>query len=279
MKQVNYSWKTQDGLEIEAVEWLPEGKTKAVIALVHGLGEHALRYEYVAQKFTDAGYILSGFDLRGHGRSAGPRGHAPSYDAMMDDIQKSLDEASARHPGLPVFLYGHSLGGNLVLYFSITRQAQVKGAIVTSPGLGTAKPVNGATLFLGKVMYTLAPTFKINNGLDRSGLARDPEVEKKYSADPLVHPYISSRLGLDMLANGKFILENPTKIHWPLLLMQGSADRLVSPELTRKFAEITPKKLVTYKEWEGYYHELHNEPEKDQVIQVMLDWLNTKKGE
>ncbi len=278
MKKNEFSWKSKDGLAMQAVEWLPEKKPKAVVALIHGLGEHALRYQYVAQKFTDAGFILSGFDLRGHGRSEGSRGHAPSYDALMTDIHQSLDEATSRHPGLPVFLYGHSLGGNLVLYFSITHQAQIKGAIVTSPGLGTAKPVSGATLFLGKVMYKLAPTFKINNGLDRTGLARDPEVEKKYSADPLVHPFISSRLGLDFLANGRFIQANPGKLHWPVLLLQGSADRLVSPELTRQFAADAPKALVTYKEWEGYYHELHNEPEKDQVIQVMLEWLSAKLG-
>jgi alpha-beta hydrolase superfamily lysophospholipase len=276
MKQNEFTWKTNDGLNIQAVEWIPEVKIKAVVALVHGVGEHALRYQYVAQKFTDAGYLLSGFDLRGHGRSEGPRGHAPSYDALMDDINKSIDEATTKHPGLPLFLYGHSLGGNLVLYFSITRKADVKGAIVTSPGLGTAEPVKGATLALGKIMYKLMPTFKINNGLDRSGLARDPEVERKYSSDPLVHPFISARLGLDFLESGQFILNNADKIHWPLLVMQGSADRLVSPDLTRQFAGRAPKELVTYKEWEGYYHELHNEPEKDQVIQVMLDWLTAK---
>jgi alpha-beta hydrolase superfamily lysophospholipase len=278
VKQIDFSWKTRDGIDIQAVEWLPEDAPKAIITLVHGLGEHALRYQHVAQKFTDKGYILFGFDLRGHGRSSGPRGHAPSYDALMDDIQRSLDQARSRHPGLPVFLYGHSLGGNLVLYSSLTRQPEVKGAIVTSPGLGTATPVNGVTLFLGNILYKLVPTFKFDNSLDRSGMARDPEVEKKYTADPLVHPFISSRLGLDMLANGMFILENPTKIHSPLLLMQGSADRLVSPELTRKFAENAPKNLVTYKEWEGFYHELHNEPEKDEVIQVMTDWLTARLG-
>lgn len=272
MKQKEFSWKTKDGMKLYAKEWIPDGKVKASIALVHGLGEHIGRYEYVAEAFTEAGYAMTGFDLRGHGKSDGIRGFSTSNDAVMDDISQNIQNAKNDFPNVPTFLYGHSLGGNLVLYYSLTRKPEVKGVIATSPGLGTAKPLPPALLVLTKMLYRLAPSMQINNTLETSGLSRDPEVEKKYLADPLVHPYISPRLALDMFKNGDYCLEHAPEFPLPLLLMQGSEDHLVSVEKTRKFAMAAPMNKITYKQWDGYYHELHNEPEKDNVLKTMIAW-------
>lgn len=273
MQHTEYSWTTKDNLKIFGQEWKPDGKVKGAIALVHGLGEHSGRYKHVAEAFAAAGFSLTAFDLRGHGKSDGIRGHAPSYEAIMSDISQNIELTKEHFPGVPVFLYGHSLGGNLSLYYCITKKPQIKGAIITSPGLGTAKPVSPVTLALGKLLYNLLPSTQLDNGLDRSGLSRDPEVEKKYAEDPLVHPKISARLALDMLNNGKFIIQNASEFPVPLLLMQGSDDQLVNAQLTKTFANAAPLSKVTYKEWAGYYHELHNEPEKAQVLKVMTDWL------
>ena len=260
MLHEEFFWTTKDGLKIFGQEWKPEGKVKGAIALVHGLGEHAGRYQHVAEFFIAKGYSITGFDLRGHGKSDGVRGHAASYDALMGDITQNIELAQQHFPGIPVFLYGHSLGGNLVLYYCLTQKPTIKGAIVTSPGLGTAEPVPAVKLFLGKLMYKLAPATQMDNGLDRSGLARDPEVEKRYSADPLVHGKISARWALDMLNNGQYILAHAGEFPLPLLLMVGSADRLISAPLVRKLAPEIPISKITFKEWEGFYHELPNSP-------------------
>ncbi len=276
MLHQDFSWQTKDGLKIFGQEWKPEGKVKAAIALVHGLGEHAGRYQHVAEYFTSKGHSITAFDLRGHGKSEGVRGHAVSYEALMEDISHNIELARQHFPGVPVFLYGHSLGGNLVLCYCLTQKPDIQGAIVTSPGLGTAEPVPAVKLFLGKLMYKLAPATQMENDLDRSGLSRDPEVEKIYSADPLVHGKISARWALDMLNNGQYILAHAGEFPVPLLLMVGSADRLISVPLVRKLALDIPVSKLTFKEWDGYYHELHNEPEKTDVLNTMTNWIATE---
>ncbi|MHC1740894.1 MAG: lysophospholipase [Anaerolineaceae bacterium] len=274
MPQIEYSWKTKDGLNLYAKEWKPEGKVKAVVALVHGLGEHIGRYDHVAEAFGKAGYAMVGFDQRGHGKSDGVRGHEKSYEAIMDDITQNIENAKARYPGLPVFLYGHSLGGNLVLYYCLTRKPELKGVIATSPGLATAEPLPPALLAMSKILYHLGPSMQIKNGLDLSGLSRDPQVAEKYTADPLVHPFISPRLAMDMLNAGQYSIAHAAEFPLPLLLMQGTADRLVNPKKTKEFALAAPLSKITFKEWEGHYHELHNEPDKADVIQTMIAWLD-----
>jgi alpha-beta hydrolase superfamily lysophospholipase len=273
MDHQEFSWKTEDGVSLFGQVWQPEKGLRGVIALVHGLGEHSGRYQHVAEFYCKNKIAVITFDLRGHGKSEGPRGHAPSFDAIMVDIHHLLDEAKQRFPGKPVILRGHSLGGALVLYFGLTQKADLKGIVCTSPGVGVANPPSGATMLLAKTMSVLNPTMKINNNLDRTGLSRDPEVEKVYSADPNVHPWISARLGLNLLTKGPWIIEHAAEFPYPLLLMQGTKDRLVSPAATEKFAQNAPAERLTYKVWEGYYHELHNEPEKADVLNFELGWV------
>jgi len=143
MPNEEFSWTTKDQLKLFAQAWTPEGEVKAVLALVHGLGEHSGRYQDVARTLNREGYALFGFDLRGHGRTEGPRGHF-SYTAALDDVDRLINEAQKLFPGKPVFLYGHSMGGNLVLYYAMKRMPTcLFGIISTSPALGTAKPVPG----------------------------------------------------------------------------------------------------------------------------------------
>jgi len=269
-----FSLTTSDGLKLYAKEWKPESKAKAVVVLVHGLGEHIGRYEHVAQRYTDANFIFRGFDLRGHGKSEGAHGHAPSYDQLMKDIDQFIQMAHIAYPELPVFLYGHSLGGALVLYFGETCQNDLRGIIATSPGLAPTEPVPAIKIAAGKLLAKIAPKFKMQNALDLSGLARDPEVPEKYRKDPLVHPFISASLGTELLTKGKYIVDHASSFSLPLLLLQGSADRLVNAPMTAEFADKVPQNLLTYKVFPGFYHELHNEPQKDQVFEEMFKWLD-----
>ncbi len=274
MKHQEFFWQTDDDIKIYAQEWKPEGETRAVVALVHGLGEHSGRYQHVAEFLGQSGFAVLSFDLRGHGQSGGVRGHAASYDAIMDDIRRLTQEAARRYPNKPCFLYGHSLGGNLVLYYTLSRRpAGLYGVISSSPGLATAAPVPDWKMFFGRLMYRLYPSAQMDNGLDRSGLSRDPQVIAAYNADPLVHGKISARLAMDLIDGGQWILQHASEFPLALLVMQGSADRLVDPHATVEFADQTPGDL-TFRLWEGFYHELHNEPEKVKVLGYVTDWLN-----
>lgn len=261
------------GYQIFAREWQPESSPRAVVLLVHGLGEHSGRYPHVADAFNQRGFLIFAPDLPGHGRSAGPRGHIRAYDDFLDLFDWLNQDLRQRYPDIPWFLYGHSMGGNLVLYYTLRRNPSAAGVIACSPGLRPARP-SPIPLGLGKVLQQILPSFRINNGLDLSGLSRDPRIIEAYRHDPLVHPYISLRLGVGLISAGEWLLNFKGKFPLPLLLMQGTADRLVDPRATDQFAHHISGD-VTYKTWEGFYHELHNEPEKDEVIAYALRWIET----
>lgn len=272
MKHEELSWHASDGQQFHGLEWRPEGETRAVVCLVHGLGEHAGRYAHVAQALCDAGYALLAFDLRGHGQTPGRRGHAPSWETALDDIARLLDEGAQRFPGLPRFLYGHSLGGTLVLAYALRRKPQVAGVIATGPVLKLPQPVPPAKLALGRFMYRVLPSFQLANGLDRAGLSRDPEVVRRYNEDPLVHDRVSARLAADMLDSGEWDIAHAAEFALPLLLMHGTADRITWAEGSRQFAAKL-KGDCTFRLWQGLYHEIHNEPEQKEVLGFMIHWL------
>ncbi len=277
MSPKEYYLSPEEGVKLFACDWSLTEPERGVICLVHGLGEHSQRYSHVAEFFCEHGYSFLSFDLRGHGKSSGQRGHIDSYDLLLEDIDRLLQEAGQRHPGLPVFLYGHSLGGNLVIYYSLKRRPGVHGVITTSPGTAPDK-IPPLKYFLGKLFYFLWPTFSMDNGLDHSALSRDQSVVERYDSDPLVHTRISARLGLDMINSGVWIKEHISELTVPLLIMQGSADRIVSVAGTRELASRAPEDLVEYKEWQGGYHELHNDFVKDEVLNTMLAWIESRMG-
>jgi acylglycerol lipase len=272
VEHIEFTWQTGDGLRLFAQGWHPEGQTRAVVCLVHGLGEHTGRYPHVGAALAQAGYTLLGFDLRGHGHSQGQRGHAPSWEALLDDILYSLEQATERFPGRPCFLYGHSLGATLVLSYSLRRLPRLAGVIATGPLLRPAFAPPAWKISFGRLMYRLWPTFAMNNELDPNGLSRDPDVVRAYVNDILVHDRLSARLGLDMLWAGEWVLEHATELALPLLLMHGSADALCSPGANRQFADRATGN-PTYMSWDGLYHEIHNEPERQQVFEAMIAWL------
>ncbi len=272
MSHIEFTKQSPDNLAFYFQGWQPDTQPKAIVCLVHGLGEHTGRYAHVAGALNAAGYAVLGFDLRGHGKSAGPRGHTPTYDVLMDDIGRLLDETAARYPGKPQFLYGHSLGGNLVINYAIRRKPAIAGVVATSPALRVTNPLPAVQVALAKVMNKLQPGLQMANGLALDGLARDPEVVRAYTSDPLVHNKISVRLAMGMLQAGEWALEHAAEFPLPLLLVHGSADKLTSAAASQEFAAKV-RGDCTLKVWEGFYHETHNEPEKAEVLGFMVDWL------
>ncbi|MDQ1301489.1 MAG: hypothetical protein QG637_1411, partial [Chloroflexota bacterium] len=201
-------------------------------------------------------------------------------DIIMDDIGRLLDEAAARYPGKPIFLYGHSLGGNLTLNYALRRcsgqalrrKPAIAGVVATSPALRLPVPLPAWQVALAKVMNRLQPAMQMPNGLALDNLARDPEVMRAYTSDPLVHNKISVRLALSMFEAGEWALEHAAEFALPLLLVHGTADRLTSAPASQQFAAKVCGDC-TLKLWDGFYHETHNEPEKAEVLGFMVEWL------
>jgi len=277
MTRVETNWKAKDDLDIYAQVGKPE-QAKAVVCLVHGIGEHSGRYEHVAEAFGKEGYAFLGFDLRGHGRSGGARGHISSIEEVMRDIDAELEQARARFPGLPLILYGHSLGGILVLHYGLKRNPDVKGVIAASSGLRNSIEQQKAKLMAVKALGTLLPNVALPTGLEAEAISRDAKVVQAYKADPLVHDKMSLGFGKTMLGVVAWTLEHAAEFPLPLLLLHGRQDRLAFPSGSIEVAEALKDKC-TLKLWDDAHHELHNEPEKEEVFKTMTDWMDARISE
>ncbi|MBI3151929.1 MAG: lysophospholipase [Chloroflexi bacterium] len=276
MKHQELTWKTRDGLDIFAQAWEPPViQPRAVVCLVHGLGEHSSRYTHVAEAFGKEGFVLFSYDLRGHGRSAGLRGHISSIEDFMQDIDVMFEQARLYYPGLPLFLYGHSLGGIQVLHYGLLRKPDVKGVIATSSGLRTALENQPAKIMAARVLGALLPKTTLPSGLDSKDLSRNKAVVDAYNNDPLVHDKISLGFGRVMLGITKWTLEHAGEFSLPLLLLHGKADQIAFPSSSMEFAAPLKEKC-TLVLWEGAYHELHNEPEQAEVFKTMTLWMDAR---
>lgn len=273
MPHTEFKSLSEDGLTLSYHEWTGSlAKPRAVIALVHGMGEHAGRYSHMARVFNEEGYAVLAFDLRGHGLSEGQRGHTPTYEALLKDISLLIKQALERFPGRPIILYGHSLGGNLVLNYALRYTAPLTGVIATSPWLRLAFEPSPFKLRLAGITNKLWPRFSQKNELDAEALAHDAAVTKAYTEDPLVHAFISARMFQSTHAAGLWALQNAGGFPLPLLLMHGTADRVTSFQASREFAAHIPGKC-TFKAWDGLFHELHNEPQSSEVLAFISSWL------
>lgn len=271
MESIRSSFTTQDGTKIFSQYWKPEHAAKAVVLQVHGLGEHSGRYAHVAKTFGANGIGLYAFDHRGHGRSDGKRGHVPSYETLLEEIDLALVEVGTHFPLIPIILYGHSWGGNITLNYLIRRQPKVLGAIVTDPWLHIPK-VPALQEKMARIVNSLFPGLTQNNGIDTKKLSKDPAVVTAYENDPLVHPKISVRTFVESDAAAQYALGNAAKISVPLLLMHGSEDEVTLPSGSIEFEKSLTGKHQ-FKLWKGMVHEIHNEPGKADVLQEMVDFM------
>jgi acylglycerol lipase len=277
MKTFEAKLDGQDGTSFYVQGWEPaDGNPKALIALVHGLGEHSARFTHVGKVMTEAGYALVGFDLRGHGKSSGVRGHTPSLDAYMQDIRQFFKFLEQRYSDAPQFLYGHSLGGLLVLAYAIQYGAGLKGVMVASPGLRTALQEQRAKITMVKLLGSLLPGVTVPSGLDPTAISRDPDVVQAYVNDPLVHYSTTLAFGKAGLKAIDLCFARAREFPVPLLMIHGKGDKLAYPSGSEDFAKLVCAAGgdVTLKLWDNLYHELHNEPEKAEVFRFMIEWLD-----
>ena len=274
MRILQTSRQESRGLRLYYQAWEPDARPRAVVALVHGLGEHVARHAHLAEALVGAGYAMMGFDQRGHGRSGGLRGDAPSYEALLDDIDLLMDWVTESHPRVPVFMYGHSLGGGLVLNYVLRRAPRVRGVISSSPWLRTAAKLTPMQAFLADTVAPIFPTVRTKWG-SPSVLSRDPGIAPAFKRDPLAHGLVSARMYLECVRAGEWALEHARDFPAPLLLMHGTGDRLTSWEASREFARRLGRR-ATWRTWDGSYHELHNELQGPQVIKVIVNWMKRR---
>jgi acylglycerol lipase len=263
---------TKDNLKLHCDHW-DIAQPKAVVLLVHGLGEHGRRYTHWAKMFNENNYTMRTMDLRGHGFSEGQRGYIPDYEAFIDDVEVFIQQAKSDFPNSKIVLYGHSLGGGLVLNYLVRRPSSLAALIATGPFITLSFEPNPLVFFLGKIMRKIYPKFSQNNQLDTTSLSRDVDVVKKYNDDPLVHDRLSASLGLDSLNAGLFLSTYKGEITTPILLAHGGDDKTTNPEGTIGFYHNTTGKR-TLKIFPKLYHEIHNEPEQKEVFTYILSWLN-----
>jgi len=275
VKTFESKWDGNDGVTFYVRGWEPAKQPKALLALAHGLGEHTGRYVHVGKAMTDAGYALVGFDLRGHGKSGGARGHSPSLNAFVQDIRQFFRILVQRYPDIPHFLYGHSIGGLLSLSYAIQYKDGLNGVMITGAALRSSLQEQKGKIAMVNLLGSLLPKVTIPSGLDPTTISRDPDVVQKYISDPLVHDKTSLGFGKSALTAIDLCFARAKEFAPPLLIMHGAADKLTYPSGSEDFARLASEKNndVTLKLWDGLYHEIHNEPEKAEVFKMMIEWV------
>jgi len=272
MDETEYHWRASDGVRLYAVKWRLNDPRRRVV-LVHGLGEHITRYRDVAGVLTAHGSEVSGFDFRGHGNSEGARGDASSFERLITDLEEYVSDC-AMQTGLPVHLYGHSMGGNVVLNYALRRRSDVRSLVVTSPGLKPASVATRFALKLGAILKPFAGRLIVSNGIDVSYLSRRQDVVQDYERDPLNHDRISVRLALSLIEAGDYACRNAARLRKPLLLLQGTDDRVVDITANLTFARLAGH-YCQLELLPGLYHELHHEPERNAVLERIACWLSS----
>ncbi len=250
----------------------------AVVVLVHGLHEHGGRYRHVAERLTAAGYAVYVVDHPGHGRSPGTRGNLASMAVTVGGVDALARLAGERHPGVPLFVYGHSLGGLIALqYLTGTPDARIRGAVISAPALDTGA-ATGVQRRLAPVLSRLLPDLGVLT-LDADTISRDPEVVRDYRTDPLNYTgKVRARTGAEMMRAAVAMPQRLTSLTMPLLVLHGGADRLVPPAASELVPAHASSPDVIRKVYDGLYHEPHNEPERDEVLGDVISWLDAHRG-
>ena len=253
--------------------WHSPDKPTGVLVLVHGFGEHTERYlDGVVPFFTSRGFCCFGFDLVGHGRTGGRRGDCQGYEQLLHFVDTASRLVRERHPKLPLLLFGHSMGGNLVLNFALRGLGQPEGIIASSPYLKLAFKPPRWKWQMGKILEKVVPHVTVPAGLDPNGISRDPDEVRAYKEDPLIHDRISPRYSFPVIDAGQWALENAQKLKVPTLILHGTADPIIDVEGSRLFDQRAPHtKLV---EIEGGYHELHHDLGREAYFAGLDAWLS-----
>ncbi len=270
MQHLEGTFKTSDGLELYYQSWLPDGAPRATFAVVHGYGEHSGRYLNPVNYFTPRGYAFYAYDLRGHGKSPGPRGYINRFEEYLADTDSFMKLVHEKQSGT-VFLLGHSLGGLISANYA-PDHPELPGLILSSPFLAMKLKVPGWKMAVGKMLSSVAPAFTMANDIPSSMLSHDPAIAA-YDGDPLNHHIATTRCSTEFVAWQERALARAGEIKMPVLLMYGGADQIADPDRSALFASRLTVADRTVHCYENYYHEIFNEVGKETVFRDMEAWL------
>jgi alpha-beta hydrolase superfamily lysophospholipase len=250
--------------------WFPENEPKANLLIVHGLAEHSGRYMNLVDHFVPLSYAVHGFDHPGHGKSEGTRVYVEKFDDYTDTLKIYFDRIRTSKP---VFLVGHSMGGLIVARYLIDHQNEIAGAVLSGPAVKVPDKITPATALVGRVLSALIPRFGLLE-LEAEGICRDPAVVQAYINDPLVYRgKVTARLAAEMLKTMRYVSDFASKITLPILLVQGGADRLVDPGGARILYDKAGSADKEIKVYEGFYHEIFNESERERILCDVEQWI------
>jgi alpha-beta hydrolase superfamily lysophospholipase len=265
----------EGGLEIYWQAWLPDGEPRATVVLAHGASEHGGRYAWTGEQLAARGYALYAIDHRGHGRSAGDRAVIDRMANAVEDLHTLVEKAKGAQPQRPLVLLGHSMGGAVALSYTIEHEDALDALVLSGPlaALEAASPVQRVA---GRVLSVLAPKLGVV-GIDSSAVSRDPEVVKDYDADPLnYHGKLPARTVAELSRAIDGYPDGVSRFKLPMLVMHGTADRLVPIAGGQMVADRSGSEDKTWKPYDGLFHEILNEPERQQVLDDMADWLDAR---
>jgi alpha-beta hydrolase superfamily lysophospholipase len=262
------------GLALYHQSWHPEGQPRGVLAIVHGFGEHSGRYPNVVDHLVPRGYAVYGFDLRGHGRSPGQRGHINDWAEYRGDVGAFLQMIATKEQACPIFVLGHSMGSLIVLDYVIRQPEGLAGMVLSSVPIEPVGVAKAHLVAIARLLSRVWPTFALEVGLDTSALSRIPEVVRAYEEDPLVHGKASARWGTESLDIVEWIKAHAAELRLPLLVIHGEEDRLDSADGVRTLFErvgSVDKELLMYPD---SYHEVHNDLDAGQMVADLEAWLS-----
>lgn len=273
MHDKEFSFLAYD-VQIYATCTLPN-VARGMVVVVHGFGEHSGRYtKHIVPMLLDLGLAVVQYDNIGHGKSGGKRGHCPSYAALLDILNQVVQKAQEHYPNLPLFLYGHSMGGNLVLNYALRFTTSIQGIVASSPYLRLAFRPPFWKMALGKMMLNVFPSITMPSGLDPNGISRIPEEVAEYSADPLVHDKVSPMYSFSVMDAGEWAIAHADQLKADALLLHGTADPIIDYGGTEDFYQNA--KSAELKRFEGGYHELHHDECRDEMLDTVRNWLQQR---
>ncbi len=264
------------GFQLYYQAWLPEGEPRAVLLVAHGLAEHSGRYGNLVDYLVPQGYAVYALDHRGHGRSQGQRVYVERFSHYLDDLKTFFDLVRGWHPEPKLFLLGHSMGGTISLAYTLRHQDELDGLILSGAGVKAGGDIPAALIIVGRLLSVLTPKLGVL-GLDSAAISRDPAVVQAYDDDPLVYRgKATARLGAELAKTIEAFPAQMTQIRLPVLILHGSADRLANPEGSRLLYQRAQSADKTLKIYDGFYHEIFNDPGHEDVLADLVAWLEER---
>jgi alpha-beta hydrolase superfamily lysophospholipase len=276
MKHEEGQFKGCTGSNLYYQYWLPSEKCKAILLVVHGLAEHSGRYHNLVNYFVPRGYGVYAFDQRGHGKSDGLRGYVNKFSDFVNDLHCFLGVVRSRHPDTKILIFGHSVGGTVAAAYATLHQDGLDGLILSGASLSTPSDVSAGLILLARLLSYLMPKTSLY-AIDAEGISRNRDVVVAYVNDPMVYRgKIRARLGVELIKAMAMVRQGMPKIRLPLLIMHGTSDRLSEPKGSELLFDKAGSIDKTLKMYDGFYHEIFNETERERVFADMEAWLSER---